>query len=344
MISSNTQRGLSSLGMALAVALSVVAAQTGCSKGRELKARTAASASASASAKAGVTGPCAGFVNKVCASAGETSQTCQQVKSTAELLSAAACKVVSRDADFAVKKLAEKRKDCEKLVTKLCSALGPTTETCKMVETQTKTFPPDRCSMMLGKYDDVLKDLKRMEDAKKPLDPAKQALILAPDAPSLGAASAKVRIVEFSDFQCPYCSRAANTLKQVKDKYGDKIQVVFRQFPLSFHQNAHVAAEASLAAHSQGKFWEFHDKLFANQNALDRAALEKYAQETGLNLVNFRKALDGKEHAPKVDADMKLGQDVSVQGTPTVFLNGRRVDNPTDVAALSKMIDQALAS
>ena len=342
MIAIEIRRGLRSVGLSIAVALAVAALQAGCSKGRELRgARPHASGSASASASASA-GPCGPFVKKVCAGAGETSQTCQQVKGTTELLSATACKAVNRDADFAVKRLAEKRKDCETLVSRLCAEIGKTTDTCKMVETQTKTFTPERCTSMLQRYKDVLAELKRMEEAKKPLDPAKQALIAAADAPSFGPATARVTIVEFSDFQCPYCSRAANAVKQIKEKYGNQVRFVFRQFPLSFHQNAHLAAEASLAANEQGKFWEYHDKLFANQNALDRASLEKYAKEVGLKLPEFKKALDDKQFAAKADADMKLGQDVAVNGTPTMFLNGKRVDNPTDFAGISKLIDEAM--
>ena len=155
--------------------------------------------------------------------------------------------------------------------------------------------------------------------------------------------SAKVTIVEFSDFQCPFCSRAAEVAHKVKEKYSSKVRFVFRQFPLSFHQNAHVAAEAALAANAQGKFWEYHDKLFANQNALDRASLEKFAKETGVDVAKLKKALDDKTFAATVDADMKLGEEVAVDGTPTMFLNGTRVPNPTDFDALSQQIEAALA-
>jgi protein-disulfide isomerase len=228
-------------------------------------------------------------------------------------------------------------------VQKLCAELGPATDTCKMVQGQTKNFTPERCTMMLSRYADVVKELRKMEAANKPLDAAKQQMIAANDAPSFGPAGAKVTIVEFSDFQCPYCSRAATAVKELRAKYSDKVHFVFRQFALSFHQNSHLAAEAALAANAQGKFWEFHDKMFENQKSLDRASLEKYAKDVGLKLESFKKALDSKEFAAKVDADAKLGTDVAVQGTPTMFLNGKRVQNPTDVAAVSKIIDDALA-
>jgi protein-disulfide isomerase len=152
-----------------------------------------------------------------------------------------------------------------------------------------------------------------------------------------------VTIVEFSDFQCPYCSRAASVASQIKSKYADKVRFVFRQFPLSFHQNAHIAAQASLAANAQGKFWELHDKMFENQQKLDRESLEASAKEIGLNLAEFKKALDDKTYESIVDAELKLGESVAVDGTPTMFLNGKRIANPTDFDAISKEIDTALA-
>ncbi|MET0286302.1 MAG: thioredoxin domain-containing protein, partial [Polyangiales bacterium] len=152
----------------------------------------------------------------------------------------------------------------------------------------------------------------------------------------------KVTIVEFSDFQCPFCSRAADATHKVKEKYGDKVRFVFRQFPLSFHKDAHTAAEASLAANAQGKFWEYHDKLFANQQKLDRASLDGYAKELGLNVEKFKKSLDSKEFGAAVDGELKMGEEVAVQGTPTMFLNGARIADPTNFDAISAQIEEAL--
>jgi protein-disulfide isomerase len=260
----------------------------------------------------------------------------------AEMLSDATCTAAKRDIKFTVEKLAEKRKSCDTLVTRLCGELGKETETCKMVETHTKNFPPERCKMMLERYPEVLADLKRMEEANKPMSAEKQAELAKNDAPSFGPENAKVTIIEFSDFQCPFCSKGANAVTDLKKKYAGKIRVVFRQFPLSFHDKAHVAAEAALAAHAQGKFWEFHDKMFANQNSLDRANLEKFAGELGLKVDVFKKALDDKTYAAAVDNDMKLGTGVGVQGTPSMFINGKKVQNATDSAAIGKMIDDLL--
>src|SRR5581483_2482422 len=107
------------------------------------------------------------------------------------------------------------------------------------------------------------------------------------DAPVKGPRDAPVTLLEFSDFQCPFCGRVGPTLKQLEDEYKGKLRIAFKNRPLPFHQNAQLAAEAALAAGDQGKFWEMHDKLFANQQALERADLEPYAQEIGLNVNQF---------------------------------------------------------
>ncbi len=287
---------------------------------------------------------CADYAKKVCAEAGDDSPTCGAFKTSTEMMPPDACAIALTKVDLVKKKLGEKRKQCDTLQAKLCADLGETTQTCEMVKRETKNFQPERCDMMMQHYAEVLADLKRQEDKNKPLAPEKVAKIAEGEAPAFGPADAKVTIVEFSDFQCPFCSRAADVAHKVKEKYSDKVRFVFRQFPLSFHQNAHEAAQAALAANAQGKFWEYHDKLFENQKALTRADLEKYAKETGLNVDAFKKALDAKTYAATVDAELKLGEEVAVDGTPTMFLNGARVANPTDFEGISKQIDEALKS
>ncbi|HTU63810.1 MAG TPA: thioredoxin domain-containing protein, partial [Polyangiales bacterium] len=187
-----------------------------------------------------------------------------------------------------------------------------------------------------------LAGLKKQEEKNKPLSPEVQAKLTSGNPPAHGPKESKVTVVEFSDFQCPYCSRAATTVTDLKKKYGDKVLFVFRQYPLSFHENAHISAEASLAAHEQGKFWELHDKMFENQKKLDRASLDGYAKDVGLNVAAFKKALDDKKYKDAVDAELKLGEEVAVDGTPTMFVNGKRVSNPTSVEEVSKVIDEAL--
>jgi protein-disulfide isomerase len=162
------------------------------------------------------------------------------------------------------------------------------------------------------------------------------------DAPVKGPASAKVTVIAFSDFQCPFCSRAVPTLKQIETDYKGKIRIAFKQLPLPFHDKAHLAAEAALAANDQGKFWEMHDKLFANQQALDRPNLEKYAEELGLNMSKFRSALDSGKFKERVDREAKEGAAVGATGTPTFFINGTKLVGAQPVEAFKTAIDKEL--
>jgi protein-disulfide isomerase len=162
-------------------------------------------------------------------------------------------------------------------------------------------------------------------------------------APAKGPKNAPITLVVFSDFQCPYCGRIEPTLAKLEADYPGKIRVAWKNFPLSFHQNAKPAANAALAAGEQGKFWEMHDKLFANQQALDRASLEKYAQELGLNLGKFKAALDGNKYESQIAADMKEGSAVDVSGTPATFVNGRKIGGAYPYEVFKKVVDQELA-
>lgn len=187
--------------------------------------------------------------------------------------------------------------------------------------------------------------------AAAPAAPAANAAPAAPTgpvkidlgkSPVKGPTSAKVTIVAFSDFQCPFCSRAVPTLKQVEDTYKGKVRIAFKQLPLPFHDKAQLAAEASLAAHEQGKFWEYHDKLFANQQALDRPALEKYAEEIGLNMAKFKTALDSGKFKQQVADDAKLGGSIGATGTPTFFVNGKSLVGAQPFDKFKEMIDAEL--
>jgi protein-disulfide isomerase len=162
------------------------------------------------------------------------------------------------------------------------------------------------------------------------------------DSPAKGPKHAKVTIVEWSDFQCPFCSRVVPTLKQIEDTYGDKVKVVFRHQPLPFHNNAKIAAEASMAAHEQGKFWPMHDKLFANAQALDRGSLERYASELGLDMGKFKAALDSGKYTKRVEEDSAAGMQVGANGTPTFFINGREFVGAQPFEAFKNIIDEEI--
>ena len=155
------------------------------------------------------------------------------------------------------------------------------------------------------------------------LDPPRQAVDVLADDPSRGPDDAPVVIVEFSDFECPFCKRATATLDVLLERYGDQLRFVFKDFPLPSHPHAFKAAEAGNCAHEQGKFWEFHDKLFASQDALDVPSLKTYAGELGLDTEVFVSCLDEGRYAAAVNRDLSIGRSSGVSSTPTLFINGR---------------------
>ena len=167
------------------------------------------------------------------------------------------------------------------------------------------------------------------------------------NSPSHGASNPRVTIYEFSDFQCPFCSRVNPTIAQILETYGDRVQIVWRDFPLPFHNNAHLAAQAAREVHRQGgneKFWAYHDLLFANQRALERPTLERLAGELGgINMTEFRAALDSERHKAAVDADMAAARASGARiGTPSFFINGRLVSGAQPFPAFQAAIDRAL--
>lgn len=166
---------------------------------------------------------------------------------------------------------------------------------------------------------------------------------VAATGPAKGPASAPVTIVEFSDFECPFCSRVNPTLAQVQETYGDKVRIVFRQFPLDMHPNARKAAEASLCAQDQGKFWEMHDAMFADQRNLGVPALKAKAVELGLAGDEFAQCLDSGEYADEVQADLQAGVEAGVSGTPAMFINGIPLSGAVPFENVAEVIDAELA-
>lgn len=342
---SNLRRRVLRSGLALWFVLLTPVGLLSCKK-PQTSSTTGASAAGSSSATAtSASGPCTTYANRLCEKAGPDSPTCQAIKTATDLMPPDACAAGLKDVEYTTKKLKSAQKSCDELVQKLCAAVGPDSQSCLLVTTETKKFPPEKCKMMMEHLPEVTAELQKMEQANQPLSADVQAAISqAAGGVSFGPPSAKVQVVEFSDFQCPYCSRAATVVHQIKEKYGDRVRFTFRQFPLPMHPNAHAAAEAALAANTQGKFWEFHDRLFKNQNQLDRAGLEDQAKQAGLNVNAFKKALDDHKFGPAVDSDVKLGEQAQVQGTPSMFVNGARVANPTSFEAVAEMIEAALKS
>ena len=161
-------------------------------------------------------------------------------------------------------------------------------------------------------------------------------------SPARGPADAALTLVEFSDFQCPYCLLAVAKLNAVLDAYPGKIQLIFKQFPLDMHSQAALAAAAAIAAHRQGKFWPVHDALFAHRQELSRPSILALARTAGLDMPRFVADLDSAETKKTVARDMEDGDRAGVEGTPSVFINGRKYNGALDLPAIRTVIDEEL--
>lgn len=160
--------------------------------------------------------------------------------------------------------------------------------------------------------------------------------------PALGPDNAPVTVVEFSDFQCPYCRQVQPALKRLMTEYEGKVRLVFRDYPLrNIHPQAQKAAEAAQCAAEQQKFWPYHDKLFAS-TGLQVEDLKKYAQELELNTEQFNTCLDSNKHAKGVDEDMQAGQQVGVSATPSFFVNGMPLSGAASYERFKELVDTAL--
>ena len=160
--------------------------------------------------------------------------------------------------------------------------------------------------------------------------------------PSKGPQNAPVTVIAFSDFQCPYCAKAREAVDQVVKAYGDKVRVVFRDYPLPMHPMAAKAAEAGQCAAAQGKFWELHDYLFAHQDKLAPADLKAAARQVGLDGGKFDGCLDGGQMAKTVEESVAAGKDAVVEGTPSFFVNGQLMPGPATFDSFKLMIDAEL--
>jgi protein-disulfide isomerase len=174
-------------------------------------------------------------------------------------------------------------------------------------------------------------------------DPAATYKVTVDDAVTKGSAEALVTLVEWSDFQCPYCSRVGPTIKQLEEAYGGDLRVAFKHNPLGFHPRAKPAAIAAEAAGKQGKFWEMHDKLFENQKDLSDENFVAWAGELGLDVEQFKKHLADPALAKKVDAQQAQGTTLGARGTPAFFVNGRFLSGAQPVESFKKLIDEEKA-
>jgi protein-disulfide isomerase len=161
-------------------------------------------------------------------------------------------------------------------------------------------------------------------------------------SPTRGPETAPVVLVEFSDFECPYCAQATGEIRQILAAYPSQIRLIYKQFPLSMHPHAGLAALASLAAAEQGKFWELHDQMFSHFRQLSQEHILAWAQEIGLDMPKFKAAMDNPKYEAEVEKDMADGEFVGVNGTPAIFINGKHFNGPIALATLKPILDDEI--
>jgi protein-disulfide isomerase len=196
--------------------------------------------------------------------------------------------------------------------------------------------------------DEVMAELRKRSKIEVMLEPPR--IPVAAEGPSLGPAGAPVTIVEFSDFQCPYCARAGPVVKEIRARYPEQVRIVYRHLPLDrIHPLARGAAEASACADAQGRFWEFHDVLFANQRALDVPDLQRYAKELGLDTQAFDNCVKERRFREQIDRDLAAATEAAAAsgkrglGTPAFFVNGILLSGAKPAEEFYRVIDAELA-
>lgn len=190
---------------------------------------------------------------------------------------------------------------------------------------------------------EFLKDLRGKANVKVMLEPPRVTVGEA-NNPAKGPVGAPVTVVEFSDFQCPYCARVNPTLTKLQEAYAGKLRIVFRDLPLlNIHKNAGHAAEAAHCAHDQGKFWEMHDRLFANQAKLAPADLKEHAVALSLDATAFNQCLDSGKYTAEWRRDSEEAGRLGLSGTPAFFINGRLLSGAQPYDAFAQVIDEELA-
>ncbi len=162
------------------------------------------------------------------------------------------------------------------------------------------------------------------------------------DAPMKGGPAARVTLVEFVDYECPHCKRVQPVLRQALDEFRDDVKLYFKHYPLGGHTNSRLAAEAAVAAHRQGKFWPYNEKLWASSDSLTPALLEQIAKDLGLDVDRWRKDAESPETKMRVQKDRDEGGALGIASTPTIYLNGREFTDTRDVESLRDWISEDL--
>ncbi|VAX25182.1 Periplasmic thiol:disulfide interchange protein DsbA [hydrothermal vent metagenome] len=200
----------------------------------------------------------------------------------------------------------------------------------------------------------IVESLQKFYDQKRKLDEeaslkeslGKRETIPLGDAPAIGPENARVTLVEFSDFQCPFCAKASITVQNLIKKYDKDLRVVFKHLPLAFHSKAEPASKAAMAANEQGKFWPYRDLLLEKQNEWgngdEQAFFITYAKDLGLDIERFKKDIKNKTYQTKIDKDKALAKKLGISGTPTFFVNGVKIRGAVPQARFEKVIEMLL--
>lgn len=241
--------------------------------------------------------------------------------------------------------------NCAQLVSRICKDLGEDHFGCGLSREKIPAVGEAECKKLGPRYGALIEDLKLRADARKDPSPAlAKAMQSGSDLPAFGPADAPVQVVEFLDFQCSACSHLAEVIARLRERaqpggtWAGKVRYVARMNPLQeIHKNATLAAKAALAAQAQGKYWEYHDLLFANQLDLSAEELDKMAGKVGLDLERFRKDLKSDTINKALEKDLELAKQATVIATPTIFINGKRTSTSSLMTLVEAQVGLAQA-
>jgi len=220
---------------------------------------------------------------------------------------------------------------------------------CTMKIAQCRVEDP-KCTVSKGLVAKVLKGMREGKPTQElhamlTAGPGPQALLddavplSLEGAPVKGPATAKITLAEFSDFECPYCSKAVLELEAIQKAFPNDVKLIYKQFPLAaIHGHAMLAAQAAIAAHAQGKFWPMHDRMFANHTKLTRENILSWAKEFGCNMPKFTADMDSAKTKAQVARDLQQGEEAGVEGTPTIFVNGKHYNGSLALQPFSDVL------
>ncbi|MBN2343015.1 MAG: thioredoxin domain-containing protein [Deltaproteobacteria bacterium] len=233
------------------------------------------------------------------------------------------------------------KNSCDELIEKVCTELGDGSAVCGHLKESKKGISEEKCTSMLVDPEKTLAEFKRMEESRQPLDKNARQRLVDGMPPAFGPADAPVTVVIFSDFNCKRCVLANAFVLHIGAEFGDRVQVVFRSHPLN-DAFSEKTAEATMAAHAAGKFWEYAAQLQNNMHNMNEETLLRCAEEVGLNRQKFLKALEAQRFKDAVETDMALAKSVQAGAPPFIFVNGIKMSVTQNVYDVKRVISEEL--